>query len=211
MRLTPVLAIILALSACTLVRQPTRMLGQDTRNWQEVITEKDRARLNDWRKTFIAALAAARASGHPDEIAREGPLLDPDAALPGPALPNGTYSCRMIKLGASGTGLRDFVALPARTCRIIPENGLQLLKTIGGPQRPVGIIFADDAMRGVFLGSLVLGDEQGAFQYGLDEQRDIVGYVERVGAQRWRLVMPRPVFESQLDVMELVPSTGGTR
>ena len=82
-----------------------------------------------------------------------------------------------------------------RTCRIIPENGLQLLKTVSGPQRPVGIIFADDAMRGVFLGSLVLGDEHGAFQYGLDEQRDIVGYVERVGPKRWRLVMPKPVFE----------------
>jgi hypothetical protein len=57
----------------------------------------------------------------------------------------------------------------------------------------------------------VLGDEHGAFQYGLDEQRDIVGYVERVGPQRWRLVMPKPVFESHLDVMELLPSTRGTR
>ena len=37
------------------------------------------------------------------------------------------------------------------------------------------------------------------------EQRDVAGYVERIGPSRWRLVMPKPHFESQLDVMELVP------
>ena len=35
--------------------------------------------------------------------------------------------------------------------------------------------------------------------------RDVAGYVERIGPDRWRLVMPKPHFESQLDVMELVP------
>ena len=42
-------------------------------------------------------------------------------------------------------------------------------------------------------------------QYGQDRDRDVAGYVERIGANRWRLVMPEPHFESQLDVMELVP------
>ena len=40
-------------------------------------------RLRDWRATFVAALEAARKAGHGAEIAREGALLDPDAALAG--------------------------------------------------------------------------------------------------------------------------------
>jgi hypothetical protein len=51
----------------------------------------------------------------------------------------------------------------------------------------------------------VLGDETRALQYGQDETRDVAGYVERIGPNRWRLIMPKPHFESQLDVMELVP------
>jgi hypothetical protein len=43
-------------------------------------------------------------------------------------------------------------------------------------------------------------------QYGQDEQRDVAAYVERVGPQRWRLIMPEPRFESRIDVMELVPA-----
>ena len=50
---------------------------------------------------------------------------------------------------------------------------------LGGSQRYVGLIFPGDAMRQVFLGTLVLGDETRAMQYGQDEDRDVAGYVER--------------------------------
>jgi len=33
----------------------------------------------------------------------------------------------------------------------------------------------------------------------------MAGYVERVGERRWRMVLPRPTFESIVDVIELVP------
>jgi hypothetical protein len=68
----------------------------------------------------------------------------------------------------------------------------------------VGVIFPHDGMRSVFLGTLALGDERRALQYGQDPTRNVAGYVERIGAGRWRLLMPRPHFESQFDVMELV-------
>ena len=64
-------------------------------------------------------------------------------------------------------------------------------------------------MRSVFLGALVLGDEDRALQYSQDQSRDIAGFVERIGPDRWRLLMPKPHFESQLDVMELVPLSDG--
>jgi len=70
----------------------------------------------------------------------------------------------------------------------------------------VGTIFPSDALRHVFLGTLALGDEQSAMQYGRDSERDVAGYVDRIGPNRWRLIMPRPSFESVMDVMELVPA-----
>jgi hypothetical protein len=193
------------LTACDAVLQPARLIPEWTTDWRRIATEADHTRLRQWRATFIAALAAARAAGHGAEIAREGALLEPDAALGGP-IPNGMYRCRVIKLGAQGQGLLDYVAYPAFTCRIGADRDLQRLDKLNGSQRYVGLIFPNDAMRQLFLGALVLGDEQRALQYGQDDARNVAGYVERIGPNRWRLVMPRPHFESQLDVMELVPA-----
>jgi hypothetical protein len=75
-----------------------------------------------------------------------------------------------------------------------------------GSQRYVGLIFPGDALRQVFLGTMVLGDERRAMQYGRDEERNVAGFVERIGPDRWRMLMPRPHFESQIDVLELVPT-----
>jgi hypothetical protein len=194
------------LSGCNLIEQPTRMLPQETRNWRTIATAHDRARLREWRGTFVKAVAAARGTNAAD-VEREGVLLQPDAAIGGP-IPNGTYRCRVIKLGAKAKGLLDYVSYPAFTCRITPENSLQKFRKLGGSQRQVGILFPGDPLRQVFLGTLALGDELGALQYGLDEGRNVAGYVERIGPTRWRLIMPQPRFESQLDVMELTPAPG---
>lgn len=194
------------LSGCSLFDQSTGMIPRWTTAYGRVITQADRVRLREWRTAFAAGLDAARKSGHAGDIAREGSLLDPDAALTDPKIPNGRYRCRVIKLGAQPQAIADFSALPASTCEIRGERGLQQLSKSGGIQRYVGLIFPDDSVRAVFLGTLVLGDESRALQYGEDEPRDIAGYVERIGTKRWRLVMPSPHFESRIDVMELVPA-----
>jgi hypothetical protein len=100
----------------------------------------------------------------------------------------------------------DFIAYPVFACAIGIDGSLQRLDKLTGSQRYVGVIFPDDGMRQIFLGTLVLGDENRAMQYGQDESRNIAGFIERVGEQRWRLVMPSPHFESLTDVMELVPA-----
>ena len=117
----------------------------------------------------------------------------------------------MIKLGAKAEGMLDLRRLSRLRCRVSAERGLQRFNKFGGSQRYVGLIFPGDAMRQVFLGTLVLGDETRALQYGQDELRDVAGYVERIGPNRWRLIMPKPHFESQLDVMELVPRRAAAR
>jgi len=205
----PILAAALALAACgsndplEITRSPT--MPRATKAWREIATATDRDRLRGWRDSFIEALAAARASGNADELAREGRLLEPDGALAGPAIPDGRYRCRVTKLGAQGHGLLDYVAYPAFSCVIGRDGSVQRLDKLSGSQRYVGVIFPHDAIRSVFLGTLVLGDEIRGMQYGQDENRNVAGYVERVGERRWRLVMPRPHYESLTDVMELVP------
>lgn len=203
MRMMLLLAFAFACSGCE-VLQPSGMIAEQTTAWRRVATENDRERLRDWRATFSTALDAARKAGHGAEIDREAVLLNPDAALAGGAVPNGTYSCRVIKLGAQGEGNLAYVSYPGFACQVAPDDQLQRLSKVSGSQRYVGIIFPQDAMRQVFLGTLVLGDERRALQYGQDEARDVAGYIERIGPQRWRLLMPKPHFESQMDVMELV-------
>jgi Domain of unknown function (DUF4893) len=210
MRLAPLLALTVLTAGCTVIEQPSGLIPRYTTAYKEVISENDRVRLRDWRKSFENGLAAARKAGHGAEIDREGALLDPDAALAGPAIPNGMYRCRVIKLGAKDPGNLDYVTYSGFSCRVKQEHALQRLGKLSGPQRYLGLIFPGDAIRNVFLGTLVFADEQRALQYGQDQQRDVAGYIERIGPNRWRLIMPAPHFESQLDVMELVPQGAST-
>jgi hypothetical protein len=199
------LAPLLILSACSALQPPAAVISHPARDWRAVATQDDRERLRDWRSSFVAALKSARAAGHAADIAREGALLEPDAAVPGGPIRNGMYRCRVIKLGGKSPGLLDYVAYPYFSCRVQQERELQGFAKLSGSQRPIGLIFPADAVRQVFLGTLVLGDEDRAMQYGRDRERDVAGFVERIGPNRWRMLMPQPHFESQMDVMELVP------
>jgi hypothetical protein len=196
---------ILALVACGTLTGPNRIVPSSNRDWRAAATAADRERLREWRSAFVEGLAEARASGRGAEIAREGVLLDPDAALGGGPIPNGQYRCRVIKLGSKTGGTLAFVAYTPFSCRIRQERDLQGFAKLTGSQRPIGLIFPGDALRQVFLGTLVLGDERRALQYGFDPDRDLAAFVERIGDRRWRMVLPRPAFESDLDVMELLP------
>jgi hypothetical protein len=198
--------LLFACAGCAMARPTTEIVETPSNDWRVIATDSDRARLRDWRNAFVSALAAARASGHAAEIAREGALLDPDAAIGGP-IPDGSYRCRVVKIGAKSAGMLDYVSYPGFTCRIQQRGRLQDFAKLGGSQRQAGIIFPNDELREVFLGTLMLADETRAMQYGVDEDRDVAGFVERVGANRWRLVMPKPHFESIMDVMELVPAS----
>ena len=182
-------------------------MREATNDWRVAATSSDRVRLRDWRTAFTEALAKARAGGHAADLAREGVLLQPDAAIGEVPIPNGNYACRVIKVGAKQAGLLDFIAYPAFRCRIQQENGLQGFAKLTGSQRPVGLIFPGDALRQVFLGTLSLGDESGTMQYGRDAERDVAGYVEKLPDGRWRMILPYPAFESTLDVIELVPAS----
>ena len=195
------------LAACSTAPRPaTPVIVQHTTDWRMVATSDDRERLRGWRKSMIDALAEALAAGHGPEIDAEGALLTPDLTLGGTPIPNGSYRCRVIKLGARREGMLPYVSYPAFNCRIQRERALQGFAKLNGSQRPIGLLFPAEASRQVFLGTLVLGDESRAMQYGRDFDRDLAAWVERVDGRRWRMLFPRPHFESDTDVIELVPA-----
>jgi hypothetical protein len=195
----------LALAACAIPRE-TVPAAQGAAGWRGIATEHDRERMRGWRNTWLEALRSAREGGHGSEIAGLGPLAEPDSALLQPLPPAGDYACRTIKLGSQSKDGLDYVAYPAFRCRIAVENGLVRFTKLSGSQRPIGVILPDSERRHIFLGTLQLGDEIGALQYGRDRERDMVAAVERVGDARWRLAFPAPHFESMLDLIELVPT-----
>ena len=177
-------------------------------DWRSVISAADKARLERVDLAWREALAQARKAGFGNAIEAEGPLLDPDAALPRAAPPPGPYLCRVLKLGhpEGQTGL-DFVAYKSFNCHVEAEADRLWIVKQTGSQRPAGRIWPETDNRHVFLGAMVLGDEKAPPAYGDDPERDLAGYVERVDAFQWRIVIPEPRVESRLDVFELVPIT----
>jgi hypothetical protein len=198
---------LLALTGCTRSREVVAPPNAERPNdaWRSLVTTDDRARIRTWRDAWTEALGQAQPA-YAGAIAGEGPLLDPDAALAGARLPAGDYRCRTIKLGAQTSGHAVFTIYEPRLCRIGAEGARLHLTILDGPQRPIGILFPDTSRRMIFLGTLQLGDEALAYRYSRDRERDMVGLLERIGDRRWRLVLPRPHFESLLDVIELVPA-----
>jgi hypothetical protein len=195
----------LLLTACTTPGTgPQEAVPRDD-PWRSVATEGDRERIREWRTAWQRALTKARAAGHGPALAAEGVLLEPDSALDGAAPPPGDYRCRTIKIGAKREGLLEYVAYPAFRCRIGGGDGVRDFTKLTGSQRPIGRLFPENERRMIFLGTLQLGDEAGTLRYGHDTERAMAGFLERVGASRWRLVFPYPHYESVVDVLELIP------
>lgn len=202
-------ALLLPASPADARKAPDRLraVGLSTQPaWRQVATALDRDRLRGWRQAWIDALARVRAGPDAASLAADPLLYDPDRALPDATLPPGDYRCRISKLGANGAAVRDVTRYPAVDCQVGADGKTSSLYLATGSQRPVGRIFPDTPARAIFLGTLVLGDETTPLRYGLDDGRDLIGYVERIEPMRWRLVMPRPRFEALVEVIELVPA-----
>ena len=166
--------------------------------WKNVATAHDRQRLAAAPDAWRSALAAARR--YRRAIEDEGPLLDPEAALPRAAPSPGPYLCRVVKLGARPA----LMAFRPFHCFVEAEGELLTMVKAAGSQRPAGRLWAESDTRMVFLGTEGVGDE-GPPAYGEDESRNVAGHVERIGPFRWRLVIPEPGDGAILDVYELIP------
>jgi hypothetical protein len=203
---------VLALAGCTTAPEgskprPTVTAELPTKSdvWKAIATEADQKRIAGLGLAWQQAIDEAQA-GNSREVAAEGALLKPRAALPRPSPTPGSYYCRLIKLGRVAARGPAFVKFKPFFCYVEVEGDLLTIVKQTGSQRPAGRLWEDDrADRLIFLGSLALGDEQQPLAYAEDPKRDMAGVLERIGPFRWRLVIPWPQSTSKLDVFELKP------
>lgn len=178
-----------------------------TADWRQVVSAADAANLGRLDQAWRLGRAEAEDKGFAEQVEALGPLVDPNAGQAGRLQPPpGTYRCRTVKLGSNSPGGLGYVEYPFFRCTIelTPGGDLILTKTTGS-QRTRGLLYPDTDRRLVFVGAQAWGmDETGFPRYGDQPVRDQVGVFERIGSNRWRLVIPWPKVESKLEILELV-------
>lgn len=174
-------------------------------DWRAVAAPADASLLGRLDQAWSLARAEAEARGFADEVESLGVLVDPNAGQAGRLQPPpGDYRCRTVKLGARQAQGLAYVAYPAFRCRVeLTPGGDLILETTTGSQRTRGLLYPDTDRRLVYVGAQAWGDETGFPAYGAKAERDQLGVFERIGPQRWRLVIPFPKQESKLDILEL--------
>lgn len=175
--------------------------------WREIASTADAANLGRLDQAWRLGRAEAEDKGFASQVEALGPLVDPMAGQTGRLQPSpGTYRCRTIKLGSKAEDGLAYVAYPFFRCTVelTPGGDLVLTKTTGS-QRTRGLLYPDTDRRLVFIGAQAWGvDETGFPAYGAQTERDQVGVFERIGPDRWRMVVPWPRVESKLEILELV-------
>ncbi|MFZ4690321.1 MAG: DUF4893 domain-containing protein [Polymorphobacter sp.] len=210
-RLIALSALLLPLAACggddSLVAAPSAKALR-AQSWQENIQERDRKRLAGLWSAWNRSLNEAAKAGDGAKVAALGDMAVPDAARAAPPPVPGSYRCRTIKLGVrdDGTKRADAPAMDIAAfapCTITARAGLLWFEQEAGAQRIAGTLYPDDD-RLVFLGSKALAGEMGVMAYGADASRDQVGVLRAYADGRWRLELPWPMWQSNLEIVEIV-------
>ncbi len=172
------------------------------------LTPADRARLDGLDEAVGRALRQVLTLPGDDAdrkaalSALSGPVVGVD-----PATLAGDWSCRTVKMGRTSPA----VAYPPFACRIAVEGGVVTLEKRNGSQRLRGTVDARDGQQ-VFVGvGYIAGDNPPGYEAlppgdgaASDPQRvPVVGLLEMTGPDRGRLLMPSPVLESDLDLLEI--------
>jgi len=171
-----------ALAATSAAAQPTSC----------VPTRADTERLSRLDAAWKEGRSEAIAGGGAEELRQLGVLAEPRVTLNRPQPTPGRYLCRTIKLGAARPELLPYITYGWFRCQVAlsPGGDLTLRKTTGS-QRPVGLICpmpgADGQRLARFVGVLELGEETRTPRYGADPDRDLIGIVQRIGDDRWRI------------------------
>lgn len=189
--------------------------------WQNDITAPDRKRLARLWEAWTRALNEAQTVGQGTAIASLGAVAIPDPATMnveespagktlGPLPAAGVYRCRTIKLGqrAGGAKAQPSAAVDTgemRPCHVEVRGNMLWFQHDSGAQRLQGALYADGD-RMVFLGTTALTGEMGTLRYGTAPQRDAVGVLRAMTPQRWRLELPWPHWQSNLEIVEIVPA-----
>ncbi len=170
--------------------------------WQTTIRDDDRKRLAGLWRAWTRSLHDVQTRGQAGAVAGLGSVAVPDAARAAPFPVPGTYRCRTVKLGTQGEGVALSTGRFA-PCTISISGATAYFEQQSDGRRIAGRLYPDGD-RMVFLGSMALAQEMGMMAYGDDRDRDQVGVLRNVGDGHWRLELPWPKWESNLDLIEIV-------
>lgn len=173
--------------------------------WRNVAQPADIAKIDNLDAFWRDALATIQSGTGKRTVREGGALLDPAAALERPEPTPGRYICRVWRLPAGPRAARGFITYRPFTCFIDAEDQLFVFTKEEGSERPAGRLWPANPNRLIFLGAMVLGPETTTPAYGDDPARNLAGAFERIGAFRWRLILPAGVPASRIDVIELIP------
>lgn len=186
---------------------PAEGIQGGTDSWRQVAKAADASLLGRLDQAWRMARAEAEEGGFARQVEALGPLADPNAGQSGRVQPSqGNYRCRTIKMGSrNGSGLA-YVEYPWFRCTVeLTAGGDLILTKLTGSQRTRGLIYPDTDRRGVYIGAQAWGADENRYPaYGDSAERDQVGVIERIGQNRWRLVLPWPKQEAKLELLEIM-------
>ena len=177
--------------------------------WQKAVSLADLERLKGLDAAWQEAIGDASKAGLKRAISAEGKLLEAGAGLPFPVPSPGNYLCRFVRFGSVTAKQRPFTTSKPDFCYVgVDEAGRLWIDKQTGPQQITGSLFEDEgARRLIFLGKRKTGGRQSTETYGKGGGRDLAGVLERVGALRYRLAIPRAEASgAKLELLELTPA-----
>ena len=169
------------------------------------IRDADAARLDAYDATVGTALLTAFAGGTRGDLDLLQEVL---AGTPVPPLATtlpGDWDCRMLKLG----GLTALTAYAPFACTIAADGAGFVIEKTSGSQRLSGRIDLIDG-RMVLTGTGYVADTPHVPYADLPPENvsdgtlwPVVGLAEQPDTDRIRILMPQPVLESDLDILDL--------
>ena len=161
--------------------------------------------LDSWKKALEDGREGAVNGGDEDAIRQRSPLFEGDAIKPEVSIPAGFYNCSISQLDGTADGGLPYISYPKFKCRVIDFGNRKHFTKLTGSQMTIGWIYEANDQQSIYLGTLMYGYENTLTPYGKTKERDQAAVVHRIGKHRWRMVFPKPYYESVVDVMELTP------
>ncbi|MFO1089973.1 MAG: DUF4893 domain-containing protein [Hyphomicrobiales bacterium] len=166
----------------------------------KLLTPDDKARLAALDTVREAAVATAREKGAKADVAvLDALLVAKPLSVRENFNPVGAWRCRAIKLGRSV----PITVYGWFRCRISEDGVGFRLEKLGGSQRTAGYFYDDTDTALIYAGALSYAHEPFG-RYGQSADRNMVGKVFRTGRNALRIEFPKPVYDSDFDMLELV-------
>jgi hypothetical protein len=165
------------------------------------LSDKDNIRFANFAQNRAEAISKAKASpDSPRDAATLASVLEGAETPIASSSLIGEWRCRTVKLGGNFGSLTIYDYFK---CRILREGNSLIFQKTSGSQRTRGTLYPVTNMRYAYVGAGTVNDDP-PIPYGAKASEDQVAYLVQVDAKRLRLEFPKPFYESDFDIVELV-------